>query len=330
MYNKEPKPFLKWAGGKTQMLPIFREYYPAALEDGTINRYMEPCVGGGAVLFDLLARYDLVEVTINDINKELITCYRVVQRSVSRLVSILEEWQRIYNLMSQEEQERMYYEKRDRMNQRKKKEIWGKEDELMIAAHMLFLNRTCFNGLYRENRKGQFNVPFNRTKNINFDFENMYLAGEVLKNVRILCQDFQTLTPYVTSRTFIYVDPPYRPVNKTPAFTDFTKDSFDDSKQIRLAEWAREADGLGAAILLDNSDPQAFDENDTFFVDLYQGFEIFHVSGKSSISSKLSSRGKKGDLLIKNAYLPRQAEIIESKQEKEISSSRKKAHRRPQ
>ena len=123
MYNRDPKPFLKWAGGKTLMLPILREYYPEGLEDGTINRYMEPCVGAGAVLFDLLSHYDLVEVTINDINKVLITCYRVMQRNVSRLISILEEWQRVYNLMAPEQQEQMYYEKRDRMNHRKRKEI---------------------------------------------------------------------------------------------------------------------------------------------------------------------------------------------------------------
>ena len=302
MYNRDPKPILKWAGGKTLMLPILREYYPEGLEDGTINRYMEPCVGAGAVLFDLLSHYDLVEVTINDINKVLITCYRVMQRNVSRLISILEEWQRVYNLMAPEQQEQMYYEKRDRMNHRKRKEIWGKEDELIIAAHMLFLNRTCFNGLYRENRKGDFNVPFNRIRTINFDFENMYLAGEVLKNVRILQQDFNTLTPYVTSRTFIYVDPPYRPVNKAVAFTDFTKDAFNDEDQIRLGNWAKETDKLGAAILLSNSNPQSGNEEDTFFTDLYKGFDIFPVSGKRSISSKLSGRGKTGDLLIKNQY----------------------------
>ncbi len=295
------------------------------MEDGIINFYKEYSFGAGAVLFDLLSHYDLVEVTINDINKELITCYRVVQRSVSRLVSILEEWQRVYNLMTQEERERMYYEKRERMNHIKRKEIWGKEDELFIAAHMLFLNRTCFNGLYRENRKGDFNVPFNRVKSINFDFENMYLAGEVLKNVRILCQDFETLTPYVTSRTFIYVDPPYRPVNKAVAFTDFTKDAFDDDKQIRLGDWAREADRLGAAILLDNSDPQCVDEEDTFFVDLYKGFEIFHVSGNRNISSKLSSRGKKGDLLIKNSYIPRnQMEVVDSSKPRKKRKTMKK------
>ena len=130
----------------------------------------------------------------------------------------------------------------------------------------------------------------------------MYLAGEVLKNVRILQQDFNTLTPYVTSRTFIYVDPPYRPVNKAVAFTDFTKDAFNDEDQIRLGNWAKETDKLGAAILLSNSNPQSGNEEDTFFTDLYKGFDIFPVSGKRSISSKLSGRGKTGDLLIKNQY----------------------------
>lgn len=302
MYNKEAKPFIKWAGGKTQMLPLYRDYYPAALENGIVNRYVETCVGGGAVLFDLLSKYTFIEVIINDINKELINCYKVVQRRVSPLIRILEEWQQMYNLLSHEKQQNMYYRKREQFNIVKSNSRWSEEDELMLAALMLFLNRTCFNGLYRENRKGDFNVPFNKAATINFDFENLYIVGEVLKHVKIMCADYEQLTPYITNRTFVYVDPPYRPVNKSGAFTDFTKEAFDDKEQIRLGEWVKKADKLGAYLLICNSDPQAADEEDTFFQDLYYGFEIMHVSGKRNISSKTSGRGKKGELLIKNHY----------------------------
>ena len=297
--NLDAKPFLKWAGGKGQLLKEISAYYPFE-KDKTITKYAEPFVGGGAVLFDVLNKFSPDEVYISDINKDLIDAYIAIRDNVDGLIEELETVEKAYLSFDKVQRADDYRQKRDRFNALK--HGYEPDSPFEKAALLIFLNRTCFNGLYRVNKKGDFNVPFNRIRTINFDFENMYLAGEVLKNVRILQQDFNTLTPYVTSRTFIYVDPPYRPVNKAVAFTDFTKDAFNDEDQIRLGNWAKETDKLGAAILLSNSNPQSGNEEDTFFTDLYKGFDIFPVSGKRSISSKLSGRGKTGDLLIKNQY----------------------------
>ena len=283
------------------MLPILREYYPEGLEDGTINRYMEPCVGAGAVLFDLLSHYDLVEVTINDINKVLITCYRVMQRNVSRLISILEEWQRVYNLMAPEQQEQMYYEKRDRMNHRKRKEIWGKEDELIIAAHMLFLNRTCFNGLYRENRKGDFNVPVGSYKNPQIcNKENLLAVSKKLKNVKIVCGDYKESADFIDDKTFVYFDPPYRPLTPTANFTSYTEELFDDKNQLELARFVQELDNKGAKIVVSNSDPKNTNKDDDFFDKAYSKQNIKRVSATRMINRNSDARGKISELLISN------------------------------
>lgn len=304
MTLKEAKPVLKWAGGKAKLIPIFEEKYPKELIDGKINTYIEPFIGGGAVLFSMLSKYKFDRVVINDINSELILTYKVIKESPEELINIIHKYQNKYNELEElEEKQLFYYEIRDKFNEVKGKLNYDIIDDKTIehAAHMIFINKSCFNGLYRENKKGGFNVPFGKKEKLNcYDRENIMAVSEVLKNAIILNGDFEQIIKYVDENTFIYMDPPYRPLNATSSFNDYSKEPFNDETQRRLAKFYDELNKKGAKIMESNSDPKNTNEEDEFFDELYKDYRIDRIYAARNINSKGSGRGKVSEILIMN------------------------------
>lgn len=290
------RPFVKWAGGKGQLLPQLRQRYPKGLGK-TVTKYCEPFVGGGAVLFDVLSRFRLDAVYISDVNQELIGAFRAVQSQAEELLELLEGMQREYLLLEGEARKACYLNKRRRFNELKA----AGAGTLEMSALFLFLNRTCFNGLYRVNRRGQFNVPMGDYKAPQIcDRENLLRISKALERVTIVCGDYRQAGGFIDERTFVYIDPPYRPLNATSAFTAYTENGFDDRAQVALAEFAKAMDRRGARIVLSNSDPKNADSEDTFFDDLYSGFQITRIPAARAINSKGDQRGKISELLITN------------------------------
>ena len=245
--GKSIKPFLKWAGGKGQLISEIEQYYP--FKDGKITKYAEPFVGGGAVLFDILNRFDLEEIYIGDINSELINTYNIVKNHVDELLELLFAYQREYIPLVTEERKRCYMLKRARFN-----ELKTDSDEtanIEKAALMIFLNKTCFNGLYRVNKKGFFNVPMGSYKNpLICDEANLLKVSEKLKDVKIVCGDYTESENFIDEHTFAYFDPPYRPLTETASFTAYSENLFDDEKQIELARFVETMNKKGAKIVV--------------------------------------------------------------------------------
>lgn len=304
MSNIETRPFLKWAGGKTQLLSQLGKYFPERLLEGKIKKYVEPFVGAGAVFFFLNFKFKFDSVILNDINEELILTYKVIQSSIDELIKVLSVLESSYLKAGDlSEKEKIYYEQRDLFNQEKTTLDYKNYSEnwLYHAARMIFLNKTCFNGLYRQNRKGGFNVPFGKRDNPTIcDKVNLRAVNSALKNVTLVCGDFKELTNYIDDETFVYMDPPYRPLSSTSSFTDYSKVPFNDDSQKELANWYRVLDSMGAALMLSNSDPKNADGNDNFFENLYEGFNINRIKASRAINSKGSGRGKINELLIIN------------------------------
>lgn len=290
------KPFVKWVGGKSQLIGELEEMLP---NDGEklLTKYCEPMVGGGALLFNILSKYDFEELYISDINSELINAYQVIKTNVDSLIEKLQEMQMLYCPMDENGRKFYYYSIRDKFNNIKLSET----TEIDKAAYFIFLNKTCFNGLYRVNRKGQFNVPMGAYKNpLICDEENLRNINKVLQNVTIVCGDYSLAKQFIDKDTFVYLDPPYRPISETAGFTAYNIDCFDDNEQIRLAKFIDEINLCGAKIVLSNSDPKNVNPDDTFFDELYKEYKIKRVSATRMINSKAEARGKINELLICN------------------------------
>lgn len=298
MKEREIKPIVKWAGGKSQLLSSIRMKYPSELGK-SITKYAEPFVGGGAVLFDILGKYNLEAVYISDINAELINMYRMIRSEAKGLIRVLMDFQDAYLSLNEEKRKAFYYKKRDRFNQLK---VNGNSREnLECAALFIFLNRTCFNGLYRVNRKNLFNVPIGSYKKPRIcDVDNLMKVSEVLQNITIVCGDYRESKDFIDKHTFVYFDPPYRPLNVTSNFTSYTEDEFDDSAQIELAKYVQQLDSIGAYVIVSNSDPKNINPDDNFFDELYSQQQINRIAATRMINSKAESRGKISELLICN------------------------------
>lgn len=291
------KPFIKWAGGKGQLIKEIQKLYPANL-GSNIKKYAEPFVGGGAVLFDVLSKYQLNEIYISDVNKELINTYTAIKNNPQALIELLTEFQNDYLPKNTEERKLYYYEKRERFNFVK---IQSPDNILELAALFIFLNKTCFNGLYRVNRKGLFNVPMGAYKNpLICDAANIYNISIKLQNVRIVCGDYRQSLEFIDSNTFVYFDPPYRPITTTSNFTAYTENLFDDKAQQELAEYVELLNKKQAKIVISNSDPKNSDINDDFFDNLYSCHKIYRVEATRMINCNAESRGKINELLISN------------------------------
>lgn len=295
------KPFVKWAGGKTQLLEEIKKHYPVQIE-----KYLEPFVGGGAVLFDVLQKAKPKKVLINDINQNLVNTYEQVKSNVDGLCEKLNQLQNQYLSKSSDERKSFYYEVRGRFNEIKLDCAmieFVKTTNVAIekAALFIFLNKTCFNGLYRVNKKGEFNVPFNNAKNpLICDEGNLRACSELLQNVEITCGDYKNCADFCDEKTFVYLDPPYRPLTKTAAFTSYSENGFGDKEQIELEKFVTEISEKGAKVLLSNSDPKNVDEKDEFFDELYKGFDIERITAARMINSNAKKRGAVSELLITN------------------------------
>lgn len=290
------KPFVKWVGGKSQLVEQIEKMLPTAGEK-VLTKYAEPMVGGGALFFSILSKYDFEELYISDINAELINAYQAVKNDVDNLIAKLNEMQMLFLPMDENGRKYFYYTVRERFNSTTLTEETATEK----AAQFIFLNKTCFNGLYRVNRKGQFNVPMGAYKNPTIcDDENLRNIHDALQNVTIVCGDYSLSKSFIDKDTFVYLDPPYRPISETSGFTAYNTDVFDDNEQIRLSKFIDEINLSGAKIVLSNSDPKNVNENDNFFDDLYKNYKINRVEANRAINSKGDKRGKINELLICN------------------------------
>ena len=295
--RKTLKPFLKWAGGKRQLLPKIKAYYP--FRNKEITKYAEPFVGGGAVLFDVLNQYDLEQVYISDVNAELINAYRSIQQHAEDLLETLWHWQEEFIPRSKDERKMYYLQKRARFNELKSN--GDTSSSIERAALMIFLNKTCFNGLFRVNRKGLFNVPMGAYKTPRIcDRENIQEISEKLRGITIVCGDYKESINFVDSHTFVYLDPPYRPISETANFTAYTEVLFDDKKQLEFAAFVRALNQKGARIVMSNSDPKNTNANDDFFDTLYGAYQIKRVEAARFINAKGGARGHVKELLISN------------------------------
>lgn len=261
------KPFLKWAGGKTQLLSQFVNYFPQELTSGRITNYYEPFLGSGAVYFFVAQNYSIKKAILSDINEELILTFNVVKQDVKRLIEELEELKVEYLKLAEKKREDYFYDLRKKFNQSKKQVDFKNYSSKWIkrAAQIIFLNKTCFNGLFRLNRNGEFNVPFGRYKNPQiYDKENLLNASELLKIADIHQTDFEEIKKYDSENFFIYFDPPYRPISKTSSFTSYSQFSFNEIDQLRLAKLYSELGVNGNKLMLSNSDPKNENPNDYF------------------------------------------------------------------
>ena len=293
-HGKRMKPFVKWAGGKGQLIDAIKEQYPEGLGD-TIRKYAEPFVGGGAVLFDILNKYEMDEVYISDTNAELINTYQIIRDNVDVLVSYLSQYEDEYIPLAADSRKEYYYIKRKRFNELKSQGALDTE----IASLFIFLNRTCFNGLYRVNSKGEFNVPIGSYKTpLICDADNLRHVSAALAKVTIVCGDYKNSNAFIDSGTFVYFDPPYRPLNTTSNFTAYTENAFDDKAQAELAKYTQHLSDRGAYVVASNSDPKNINPNDDFFDELYSKMKIMRISASRMINSNASSRGKISELLI--------------------------------
>ena len=290
------KPFVKWVGGKGQLIEEIEKMLPSDGEK-VLTKYAEPMVGGGALLFNVLSRYQFDELYISDINPELINAYIAIKQNVEALIKRLNEMQMTFLPLDENGRKYYYYNVRDKFNTVKLSDSTSAEK----AAYFIFLNKTCFNGLYRVNRKGLFNVPMGSYKNPTIcDADNLRNIHEALQNVTIVCGDYSQSQSFIDSETFVYLDPPYRPISETSAFTSYNSDAFDDNEQIRLAKFIDEINAAGAKIVLSNSDPKNVNEEDNFFDNLYKNYKINRVEASRAINSKGDKRGKINELLICN------------------------------
>ena len=289
-------PFLKWAGGKSQLLPEIRRYYP--FDDTAVTKYAEPFVGGGAVLFDILNRYRLKDIYISDINAELINTYCVIKDNIDALINRLMTYSEEYLPLAHDARKDYYMSMRSRFNAVK---MDGGSENIEKAALMIFLNKTCFNGLYRVNRKGLYNVPMGAYKRPTIcDEDNLRIVSEKLQGITIVCGDYKESSKFIDEHTFAYFDPPYRPLTDTASFNAYNESLFDDSSQIELADFVREMHDRGAKIAVSNSDPKNYDESDDFFDRIYSSFRIERVDAARMINCNGKSRGKIKELLITN------------------------------
>lgn len=291
------KPFVKWAGGKSSLIPQITKYFPFELKNGQIEKYVEPFVGGGAVLIDILQKYDVKQAYAFDINKDLINCYNVIKYKVEDLIQKLDKKEKEFLALDKDERQKYFYNIRTEYNSY----LLDNKIDVKRASEFIFLNRTCFNGLYRVNKNGKFNVPCGKYKNPTIcDSNNLRNLSKLLKNVVFAYGDYKESEKLVDENTFVYFDPPYRPLSVTSGFTSYTKEDFNDENQKELAEYYNKLNLKNAKLMLSNSNPKNTNENDNFFEKIYKGFNINEVSAKRMINANAKGRGEISELLITN------------------------------
>ncbi|HNV51861.1 MAG TPA: Dam family site-specific DNA-(adenine-N6)-methyltransferase [Tenuifilaceae bacterium] len=301
--NTVAHPFLKWAGGKRQLLEKFQELYPTQLKQKKIKTFYEPFLGSGAVFFDIAQKFDIKSAYLYDINEELILTYKVVQKDVSKLLDFLYHYQKDYIKLDKKERQNFFYDQRNSYNLQRFNINYSKYSEHWFprAAQLIFLNRTCFNGLYRVNSKGEFNSPVGDYVNpVICDEKNLLAVHKVLQIAEIKKADFKQVVTDLNEQSFIYFDPPYRPISKTASFNAYSKHAFDHNEQVELASLFRKLDQQGMLMMLSNSDPKNNDPNDNFFEEIYNGFNITRVPAKRMINSDSNKRGAINEIVVTN------------------------------
>lgn len=288
------KPFVKWVGGKTQLLEEVRKSLPIDLHLREGITYVEPFVGGGAVLFWILQAYpNIKRAVINDINSELICTYRVIKENVHKLIAELGVLQAEYISLNAEDRKDYFLARRLEFNTKKASDV-------RTASLFIFLNRTCFNGLYRVNSKGEFNVPHGRYVNPKIcDAENLFAVSKLLQRVEIMCGDFAATEKFSRCNTIYYLDPPYKPLSETSSFTSYAKEGFDDAEQIRLRDFCTRIAQQKSQFVASNSDPREKKGN-SFFEQIYEQFNIKRVSATRLINANPSNRGVVSEIMISN------------------------------
>lgn len=270
--KEETYPIVKWIGGKRQLMFELLKNMPE-----NYNRYFEPFIGGGALFFELQPQ----NAYISDMNEELINLYTVVRDDVYGLIDDLNK-----HKVSKE-----YFMGIRNIDRTKEYQNWS---DVKKASRFIYLNRTCFNGMYRVNSQGQFNVPFGNYKNPRIvDAENLINCSKLLKNTEICCADFSEILNKVQKGDFVYFDPPYVPLNETSSFTSYTKDGFDLDMQFKLRDICDELDSMGVMFMLSNSDTKLVNE-------LYSNYEIKKVFASRAINANPNGRGKITEVLVKN------------------------------
>ena len=277
-WSRSPRPFVKWAGGKSQLLKALEQHFPQDFQT-----YFEPFLGGGAVFFHLVGNRHRFSAVLSDTNEELITTYRVVKENVKELIQELNNHKAQYDTAPKE----YYYHVRDALEA---------TTDVQKAARLIFLNKTCYNGLYRVNKKGKFNVPFGRYKKPKIcDKTNLRIVSSVLNwsKARLLVADFQEATCNASNKDFIYFDPPYQPISSTAKFTSYTHSGFPEEEQERLYRWFKELDRRGCQIVLSNSDTEVIRNT-------YKEYTIEQVEALRAISCKGNRRTGHTELIITN------------------------------
>jgi DNA adenine methylase len=278
----EARPFLKWAGGKRQLLPQMEEFFPKKFE-----RYIEPFVGGGAVFFHLFNKGLIKNKAILiDINRDLINCYKVIKNDVEALIEKLKEH-------AKHKLDEEYYYKIRKLDRKPEFEDLTNTER---AARLIYMNKVCYNGLYRVNSKGQFNVPFGSYKNPTVcDEENLIAVNKVLQNVELVCSSFEKCLNYAHKNDLIYLDPPYHPLSETSSFTSYTKEDFSKKSQKKLFNIFKILNLRKSKLMLSNSYHE-------FVLHLYREFHIKELGAKRAINSDSTKRGKIKVVLILNKY----------------------------
>jgi len=300
------RPFLKWAGGKSQLIPELSSRLPKDINNsGRIDTYVEPFVGGGAFFFYLKSRFEIKNSYLFDINRELVVGYKTIQNNYKELILTLQEIESKYIRKNEDNRKKYYYAVREKYNTQIENFDYSNYNNEWIerSSYLIFLNRTCFNGLFRQNSKGEFNVPCGKYKNPTIcDEDNLKKVNSALKDTDIICGDFSESSKYITKNSLIYFDPPYRPLTTTSSFTSYSKEDFGEEDQIRLANYYKELNKRGAYLILSNSDPKNETPNDNFFDDLYKDFLIERVNAKRSINCDPKKRGEIKELIIRNFH----------------------------
>ena len=273
------KPFLKWVGGKGRVIAQLEQYFPESF-----NSYFEPFVGGGAVFFHLNAK----QATINDVNKSLMGTYINIRDSVEPLIKKLTNLQKRFHKLDDEKQREMFYEIRNKYNSIKDKQSLNK------SVLLIFLNKTCFNGMYRENKSGGFNIPFGKYSNPTIcDAENLRAVSQRIAHTKILSEGYEEAVTKARSGDFVYLDPPYYPLNSTSRFTSYSEGDFVEKDQIELKELFDKLAARGCKVMMSNSYTK-------FIINLYKDRKQYKIYVGRSINSKATGRGKIAEIVVTN------------------------------
>lgn len=305
MSDKKATPFVKWAGGKTRLINFITQVLPNKIKTGDIERYIEPFVGGGSVFFHVSNNYKVKKFIINDNNFSLMASYKTIKKDVGSLINNLSKIRDGYLSLDAENKKKYYYERRDDFNNLKKKVENKRYNSLFVdfTSLFIFLNKTCYNGLFRLNSNGMFNVPFGKYENQSiFDKDNLRNVNKVLEKAKILNKDFSEIEKYVDENSFLYIDPPYR-VKINNGFLLYNETIFSWKDQIKLAEMTNRLSKKNYNIMVSNA-------NNKDVIKLYENFHINYFYRTSVIAGKTNCRGSVKELIL-TSYEASQSKLLQ-------------------